>query len=498
MPSLQTLPDEARYLAKRAVLAIRKMRKRLHPKQEVAFLSLATEILYGGAAGGGKSHLFRVAAILWAKLIPGLQIYLFRREFPDLWKNHMEGPTSFPSLLAPLEKAGLCKINYSDHFIKFNNGSTIHLCHCQHEKDKYGYQGAEIHLLIVEEVTQFTSSIYRYLRSRVRLGAMAELIPEKYRNLFPRVLCGGNPGGIGHNWVKTMWITFAAKMAIKKAPSDDGGFLRQFIPATLDDNPTLLQDPGYEDRLSGLGDPSLVRAMRDGDWDIVAGGMFDDVYRSDIHEIEPFNIPSSWTIDRSFDWGSSKPFSVGWWAESDGTEATLPDGSKKSWPRGTLIRIAEWYGWNGQPNEGCKMLAVEVAKGIKDLQNEFPWGKRVKPGPADNSIYDAENGVCIADDMAKVGIQWTRSDKSPGSRKTGWEAIRRMLKAAKQHPMEEPGLFVFSNNCRDGFIRTVPCLPRDDKKTDDVDTKAEDHTGDEVRYRVLQVKRRTQSISFPT
>jgi hypothetical protein len=235
--------------------------------------------------------------------------------------------------------------------------------------------------------------------------------------------------------------------------------------------------------------------MLEGDWNIVAGGMFDDVYSQEIHEISPFNIPSSWRIDRSFDWGSSKPFSVGWWAESDGTEATLPDDSKKAWPRGTLFRIGEWYGWSGQPNEGCKMLAVEVAKGILDRELSAPWGSRVEPGPADNSIFDAENGVCIADDMAKLGIRWERSDKSPGSRKTGWEAMRRMFKACRKHPMEEPGLYVF-NTCRDGFIRTVPALIRDQNKTDDVDTNAEDHCGDEARYRCLAVKRFAFSQEF--
>ena len=494
MPNWQTWPDQTRLLAKKAVAALRRLRKTLHAKQELAFQSKATEILYGGAAGGGKSHLFRVAAILWAKLIPGLQIYFFRREFPDLWKNHMEGPTSFPVLLAPLIEAGICKINYSDHFIKFRNGSTIHLCHCQYEKDMWGYQGAEMHVLIVEEVTQFTGKIFRYLRSRVRLGAMASKIPAKWAGLFPRILCGGNPGGIGHNWVKAAWVDFAAPLEIKKADGD-GGFLRQYIPARLEDNPTLLADVGYEDRLTAIGDAALVKAMRDGNWDIVAGGMFDDVYDSDRHAIPPFDIPLGWRIDRSFDWGSSKPFSVGFWAESDGTEATMPDGTRKAFPRGTLFRIAEIYGWNGQPNEGCRKLAVEVARDIVAFQKDVPWGHRVVPGPADNSIFDAENGVCIADDMAKLGVRWERSDKSPGSRKTGWEAMRKLFKACKTVPMEDPGLFVV-DTCRQ-FIRTVPTLPRDANKTDDVDTHAEDHIADETRYRVLAVRKQSKVYALP-
>jgi len=465
----------------------------LHDQQGEAFDSMATEILYGGAAGGGKSHLMRIAAILWCLLIPGLQVYLFRRTFPDLWKNHMEGPSSFQALLSPLVKVKQVSINLSDNFITFPNGSKIFLCHCQHEKNVYNYQGAEIHVLMMDELTHFTATMYRYLRGRVRMVGLK--IPDELQAMFPRILCSANPGGEGHNWVKAAWVDLAPPMTITQMPDEEGGMLRQYIPAKMQDNPSLmLNDPKYLSRLSGLGTPALVKAMKDGDWNIVAGGMFDDVYLESIHEQPPFPIPSTWRIDRSFDWGSSKPFSVGFWAESDGTEATMPDGKKKSWPRGTLFRIGEIYGWNGQPNEGCRKLAVEVARDVKSYLADVPWGPRCVPGPADNSIFDAENGMCIADDMAKIGIRWERCDKSPGSRKTGWEAIRKRLKAAHQHPMEEPGLFTF-NTCRQ-FIRTVPTLPRDPIKTDDVDTKSEDHTGDETRYRVLYAKKITTSEEF--
>src|SRR5690606_31152314 len=99
---------------------------------------------------------------------------------------------------------------------------------------------------------------------------------------------------------------------------DEGGMMRQFIPALLEDNPTLQEnDPDYETRLEGLGNAALVRAMRKGDWDIVSGGMFDDVWDRAVHVLKPFPVPDSWRVDRSCDWGSSKPFSFGWWAESD-------------------------------------------------------------------------------------------------------------------------------------------------------------------------------------
>jgi hypothetical protein len=267
---------------------------------------------------------------------------------------------------------------------------------------------------------------------------------------------------------------------------------RQFIRSLLEDNPTLLEnDPEYENRLEGLGDPALVRAMRRGDWDIVAGGMFDDVWSRDKHVIKPFEIPESWSVDRSFDWGSSKPFSVGWWAESDGT--TAPNG--RTYPRGSLFRIAEMYGWNGKPNEGCKWLAVEIADEIRKREAEMKFAPTkegeerkkmtINPGPADDSIWDEENNNCIARDMAKRGVIWTKAGKTPGTRKTGWEKMRAMLRAATRHPLEDPGLFVFETCTH--FIRTVPVLPRDTIKTDDVNTEAEDHVGDEARYRVLKV-----------
>jgi hypothetical protein len=448
----------------------------LHRKQGVAYTSQATEILYGGAAGGGKSHLFRVAAISWCVDIPGLQVYMFRRTYPDLMDNHMTGPSSFPALLMPFLSRGLAKINWGKLDIEFKNGSRIHLRHCQYPKDVYKYQGAEMHVLIIDELTQWLREMYTFLRSRVRMVGV--VVPLALMGLFPRVLLGANPGGIGHNWVKQDFVTVAKPMDIVHMPATEGGMRRQYIPAKMDDNPSLMRDdPTYEAKLEGLGDPALVRAMRSGDWDIVAGGMFDDLWLKEKHVIPAFKIPQSWRVDRAFDWGSSRPFSVGWWAETDGTHH--PGG--RIFPRGSLIRVDEWYGWNGTPNEGSKMLAVDVAKGIKTREKTL--GLYVQPGPADSSIYAVENGVSIADDMAKGGVTWTEANKGPGSRKNGWERMRALMKSARESRPEEPGLWVFDRCLH--FIRTVPVLPRDPRNRDDVDTDAEDHTGDETRYRVL-------------
>lgn len=213
--------------------------------------------------------------------------------------------------------------------------------------------------------------------------------------------------------------------------------------------------------------------------------MFSDVWDASKHVLDPFPIPSTWRVDRSFDWGSSKPFSVGWWAESDGCDVTLADGSTIHTIKGDLFRIGEWYGSTKKPNTGLGLLAVDIARGI--LEREKRMGLRVHPGPADSAIYTTENGNCIADDMEQAGVKWVPANKSKGSRVNGWELIKRALVAATHTPHEEPCLRVFST-CRD-FIRTVPILPRDDKNPDDINTDAEDHIADEARYRLLHRKR---------
>lgn len=466
----------------------------LHPKQRVAFETDANEVLYGGAAGGGKSHLMRRAAITWCKWVPGLQVYLFRREFSDLFKNHMEGPAGFPVLLAEDVASGAVRIVWSKNQIRFTNGSVIHLCHCQHEKDVFGYQGAEIHVLMIDELTQWTAKMYRYLRSRMRLGGLK--VPAWLAGRFPRAICGANPGGIGHNWVKADFVDVAPPLAVTQMASDEGGMRRQFIPALLEDNPT--QDPEYAAKLEGLGDPTLVKAMLGGIWDIVAGGMFDDVWDRGKHVLPPFTPPTAWRIDRSFDWGSSAPFSVGWWAEANGEAATInmPDGSVRIFcpPKGSLIRIAEWYGWDGKnPNVGIKMTDTLIGKGIVQREAQMGLRGRVHPGPADSSIWSDKPGQpTTAAELAKEGAVFTPADKSPGTIKRGCEAIRRMLTESAKDKPEKPGMWIVDTCLQ--FIRTIPTLPRSETKPDEPNTAAEDHIADETRYRVLAV-RNTMTVS---
>lgn len=450
------------------------MRLSLHPRQSLAFQSPATEILYGGAAGGGKSHLMRTIAIAASIAVPGLQTCLVRRKYSDLQANHFEGRQGFPFMLAEWVAAGICKFNATDLSIRFNNGSLISTRHYQHEKDYTGFQGPEFDFLIPDELTHFTQPMYQYMRSRLRSAGL--VVPPTCSWTFPRVLAGSNPGGVGHNWVKAAFIDPAKPGAIWTAPDDDGGMRRQFIKALYTDNPSINPEE-YRKKLLGLGNPVLVKAMLEGSWDIVAGGMLDDVWGPKVVR-DPCDIPGGWRIDRSFDWGSAKPFSVIWWAEADGTA------TKTGWcpKKGTLVAIAEWYGWNGKPDQGLYMTAAEIGRGILKMEGDMPWKGRVQSGPADSAIFGTENGNCIADDFARVGVRWEAAEKGPGSRVNGWQLLRQRLKATAVHPMEEPGLYVF-DTCRQ-IIRTLPTLPRDDRNAEDVDSDSEDHAADAVRYRL--------------
>lgn len=448
----------------------------LHAKQGVALETPATEVLYGGAVGGGKSFLMRAAAIMWCGSIPGLQVYLFRRLRDDLVKNHIEGPKGLRMLLAPWHRAGLVDIVEDE--IRFWNGSKIYLCHCKDEKDRFKYLGAEIHVLLIDELTTFSEVIYRFLRSRVRMVGIKLL--DQFKGMFPRILCGSNPGNLGHAWVKAAFIDARAPLAIERVADEEGAMLRQYIPAKLEDNPSMAEDdPGYAGKVSGLGSPELVRAMRDGDWNVVAGAFFPEI-STDLHVVAPRSLPSYWLKFRSFDWGSARPFSVGWW--------TVSDGELADFPRGAIIRYREWYGAQRDsigrtiPNTGLRMTAEQVADGIIDLERGDVTGKRTMAGVADPSIFAEDGGPSIADRMAARKVFFRPADNTRVGKigaSGGWDQVRARLRGDG----ERPALYVFST-CLD-WIRTMPAQQHDEGRPEDLATEGEDHIADETRYACL-------------
>jgi hypothetical protein len=464
-------------------------------KQTKALQSEATEILYGGAAGGGKSYFMRALAIILCALIPGLNVYLFRRIFDDLIKNHMEGTGSFPVMLAPLMLSGHVKIVEQE--IRFWNGSKIFLCHCEHEKHRFKYQGAEIHVLLVDEATMFTEVIYRFLRGRMRapnlpipqwaidffLAKFGVALPAK----IPLALLGSNPGNIGHQWVKTSFIDDAQPFEVRRMSKEEGGMKRQYIPAKLEDNPHIDAED-YEGKLQGLGSKELVRAMRHGDWNIVAGAFF-DILSEDRHKLPHFTPPAHWTRFRSLDWGSAKPFSVGWWCVAEPEWVKFSDGKERLLPAGALIRYREWYGvkkdedGRSKPDVGLRLSSEAVGRGI--LEREV--GEKIDEAmsPADPSLWKEDGGPSHAERMLKCDpkrpndIVGPRFKPADNQRANGWQQMYDRMKWLEMDH-GAPMLYVTAN-CTDWW-RTVPPLMHDDVKHEDIDTRMEDHAGDDSRY----------------
>jgi hypothetical protein len=400
-------------------------------------------------------------------MVPGLQVYLFRKVTKDLVKNHIEGPQGFRSLLAPWAKYGFSKI--VDKEIRFWNGSKIYLCHCEHEKNMYDFDGAEIHLLLMDELTHFTEKVYRFLRGRVRAVGLPTL-PEHLTGLFPRIICGTNPGNVGHLWVKKTFIDGCRPLELRQMGDDEGGMLRQFIPALLEDNPSMLKDdPAYEAKLMGLGSAALVEAKRYGNWDVVEGAYFDNWSKANI--IKPFKIPKDWTLFRSFDWGSAKPFSVGWYAVSNGY------GTGENYiPKGAMVKYREWYGCQPKKADtGLKMTVEQVGAGIIERDS----GDKMDYSVADPAIFAKDGGPSMSSRFADKKVYFRRAKNKRTSTEAvhgGWDQMRDRLDGMDGKPM-----LYFFDNCFDS-IRTIPALQHDPNKAEDLDTKMEDHAADECRY----------------
>lgn len=446
------------------------------------------EVLYEGTRGPGKTDalIMDFCQFVGRGFGEDWKGILFRQTYPQLVDVISKTKKWIPKMFAG------AKYNASEHYWTFPDGEMLYLRQFNKEDDYWNFHGHEYPWIGWEELCNWpTDTGYKRMMSCCR--STNKEMPRRYRSTT-------NPYGPGHNWVKLRFRLPGSRFEPIMDSRDEDGKLeppRVAIHGSIFENKILLAaDPEYIDKIrASARNKAELSAWLKGSWDIVAGGMFDDVWDQRVHVLRAFKIPANWRIDRSFDWGSSKPFSVGWWAESDGSDVQMADGTWRSTVRGDVFRIAEWYGWNNKPNEGLRMLAVDIAKGIVEREIKMGIYGRVRAGPADSSIYDVENGVSIGLDMEKKvrlddgrtynGVKFVPADKRPGSRKTGWELMRKMFKDAKkpeQGIRENPGLYIFSN-CQH-FIRTVPVLPRDEKDMDDVNTDAEDHIADETRYRV--------------
>lgn len=452
------------------------------------------ECLYHGTRGPGKTDglLMSYAQYVGRGFGAAWRGIIFRQTYPQLADVQAKSEKWFRQIFGNGAKFNKSKMQW-----EWPTGEMLMFRHMSRTSDALALLGHEYPFIGWEELCNWADdACFTQMFACCRSSTPG----------LPRMIrATTNPYGPGHNWVKERYRLYGKwwqSLYIDDARDPEGRLYppRTSIYGHIDENKILLkEDPNYKQTIiASANNPAMAQAWLNGSWDIVAGGMFDDVWMPQYNILPAFDVPRGWRIDRSFDWGSSAPFSVGWWAESNGSDLLMRDNKMRSTVRGDLFRINEWYGWTGRPNQGLRMLAVDIAKGI--VERELEWGlrtrkgTRVLPGPADNNIHNVENGVSIAVDMAKpirvgnnmyAGVAWTRADKTDGSVKNGLEHMRKMMKHAhpnEGNPREMPGLFV-TDHCIQ-FMRTVPSLPRDEKDMDKVDKNSENHTCDETRYRV--------------
>lgn len=449
--------------ATRAQLEQKRILWQPQPKQIEFMQRPEYEVFYGGAAGGGKSDSLLIEALRQVE-IPHYKGLIIRKTFPQLSElidRSME-------LYQPAFRRA--RYNGTDHVWKFPSGAKIYFGSMHHMADRIKYQGKRYDFVGFDELTHFTWDEYSYLFSRNRPSGPGTRVYMR---------ATGNPGGIGHGWVKNRFITAAPpktriweeyKIAAPNGQQIEMKRDRIFIPSSVFDNPALLQNnPEYLASLAMMSEKDK-RALLYGDWDSFQGQVFSE-WRDDpagydtrrwSHVIRPFQIPEHWKVVRGFDFGFSRPFSVGWYAVNE---------------QGVLYRIAEYYGCTGVPNEGVKLNPKEIVAGIREMEETHPQlaGREIS-GVADPSIFEKSRGESIAEQMEQFPyfITWDRGDNN---RLAGKMQFHYRL----AFDAEGRSMFYCFDTCKH-FIRTIPNLVYDETKVEDVDTDGEDHIYDECRY----------------
>lgn len=435
-----------------------------HPRQAEAHAVHVDELLYGGAGGGGKSRWARAEAVLMCLTVPHSRVVIFRRTFKDLNR----------SVVNPLKQEiprQLARYNTSEHEFRFFNGSVLELAHLQREADLDKYQGAEYTLVVFEEATHFTLSQYLYLKSRLRAaGKVAARLVEL--GLRPRMLLTANPGGIGHHWVKARFVdpvTPNTVFRVRASLEEPNPGTRCYIPARATDNPSL--NPEYHDMLNALPE-NLRKSLRDGDWNVLDGVRFAS-WREAHHVIDPADLPIPMLTGQKVicvDYGFSAPFAAVWLCK-------LHDD--------LVVVYREVY--------ATELTAVQQAELIRDLSaaEEAETGDKI-PIVMDPAMWrrnDASAHKTLDPNAPPVGspahdyqrVLGRTPAKGVNARGHGWNLLDEKLRIRKEDGLPR---FLVYNTCRD-LIRTLPALPRDRSNPEDVDTTAEDHLADALRYGLM-------------
>ncbi|MBC7340545.1 MAG: hypothetical protein H5U04_11985 [Firmicutes bacterium] len=413
------------------------------PKQEEFLSATEEEVFFGGAAGPGKTTGLLIFQILRRQQIPGSRGLFLRRTFPELDRSVIPQAQVMLHNVAKWE---------SQHYrFRFPNGSILEFGHVQEEKDLLKYQSAQYEDICFDELTSFMEEQYLFLFSRCRTA-------------LPGVVCymrsASNPGGPGHGWVKKRFVDpappntpFEVRVVVD---GRERVWRRRYIPATLQDNPYLSEQ--YRTMLAAL--PEHLRRMYElGDWDATASSAFPE-FRRDVHVVEPFEVPDGWTIWRGFDRGFSSPFCCLWLAQD-------PDGRR--------YVVDELYGAD-RDGKGLRMDATDVAALIRQKDRKF--GRQRIVGYADPECWTKQDQApSWAEKLNLAGCNFVKAVRD---RVMGWMEVHHNLRVPEGG---EPVLRIFST-CRN-LIRQLMTVPPSPADPDDVDTQAEDHALDALRYALM-------------
>jgi hypothetical protein len=438
-----------------------------NPGPQTDFLSAPEqEVLYGGAAGGGKSYAMLADPVRYFNNSKA-RMLLVRRTTEELRELVAVSKELYPRAIPGI------KFLERDKTWVAPSGATLWLSYLDREDDVSRYQGQAYTWIGFDELTQWPSPYaWDYMRTRLRTSKDSGL------KLYQRATT--NPGGPGHQWVKKAFVDPAPPGVPFWARDLDTGNIitwprghslegqpllkRRFIPATLHDNPYLADDGMYEANLLSMPE-HLRKQLLEGNWDISQGAAFPEFSRR-LHVIDPFDIPNSWTKFRAADYGYGSYSGVLWFAVS---------------PSEQLIVYRELY--------VSRILATDLADMILDLES----GEKIRYGVLDSSLWHkrGDTGPSLAEQMIVKGCRWRPADRSRGSRVAGKNEIHRRLQVDEF--TEEPRLVVF-NTCTN-LISQLPSIPLDKNNPEDVDTKSEDHLYDALRYGV-QTRPRSSLFDF--
>lgn len=431
-------------------------------------LSHAYETLFGGTKGPGKTDTLLREGLRQIH-IPNFRAIIFRRTYPNLREIIDRSHKYFGGIGG--------KFNSQDHRWTFPSGASYAFGHVQHEHDKYNHNGHEYHYIGFDEVTEFTETQYLFLMAQNRTSDA-------------RIKCyiraTANPGGVGHGWVKKRFIDCLKPLEMKYfkrvenddvecAANDPHAVSREFIPATVYDNPSITEnDPNYIKRLEQLPEEDK-QALLYGNWDIFKGQFF-KAWRRTIH-VKEREISKGFFKFCALDYGYAAPSSVGWYfVDFDGNLHRYRELYKEGF---TYTQLAEKVMEMTPEDEKIEYCVADPAI----------WGDRSHHGK------DGIKGESGGETMQVIWRSFTALIKADNSRIIGWGRMREMLEPKQMKDGSFVAKFTVGPQCRD-FIRTVPALIHDDRKAEDCNSDGEDHCADEARYAIMSRAETPDKLKF--